>query len=126
MKLPLICVDGYDVNVYATEEEAALDLEPIDIRNGEYRFFDAAGCVVDAYVHGGTEYNDDKKRWYIIKSLPNDGQIRFSKRLPEECQQAELTLLLKDFLKTCKRDADADDLDSLISEIVRFLKPTKK
>jgi hypothetical protein len=40
---PIFIVDGLDVGVFASLEEAVLQLEAVDVRNGEYSGYDATG-----------------------------------------------------------------------------------
>ncbi len=50
MKLPIILVDGNDVNVYLSEEELICDLEPIDVRNQTFLAYDSDGCSIKLLV----------------------------------------------------------------------------
>ena len=50
MMTPIIVIDGGDVEVYQTAESAALDMEAVDVLNGEYDIYDCEGTVLEAHA----------------------------------------------------------------------------
>lgn len=51
---PIIVIDGGDVGIFKTKEEAEMFLEPIDVENGEFIAYDSEGRLLDLYTV--TEY----------------------------------------------------------------------
>ena len=118
MKTPLICDDHGCIDVFPTIEDAALYLEPIDIQNGEYRFWDADGFVVDAYVSGKPKQEDIWDRLLsFLQFVPNTGTINFVLHSPLENQEVILTNLLKGYLSRQGITPSGTDLDELLSAI---------
>ena len=50
MKPPIIIHDNGDVEFYSSVQDAELDIEAVDVRNGVYRFFDSEGRELVAAV----------------------------------------------------------------------------
>jgi hypothetical protein len=51
MDLPVLAFcDGW-LKIYNSVEDAEVDLEPVDVANGEWEAFDATGHVLDLSVH---------------------------------------------------------------------------
>ncbi len=50
MKPPVIINENGDVSIYRSPEEAALGLEPIDVRHGEYVAYDSEGRILQLDV----------------------------------------------------------------------------
>ena len=50
MKTPIIVDEGGDVSIYQTVA-AALEMEAVDVLNGEYRVYDAEGTVLHVAAH---------------------------------------------------------------------------
>lgn len=50
IELPIIVEDHGDLNLHASVEEAELAVEAVDVRNEEFRFYDATGLVLHAEV----------------------------------------------------------------------------
>lgn len=48
---PIFVVEGSDVYMFMTREEAEEDLEAVDVDDGVYRVFDAIGAVMSARTH---------------------------------------------------------------------------
>ena len=51
---PVIVDEHGDIQLYANVEAAAADVEAIDVRNGEYEFFDSAGRVIEPTIDDAT------------------------------------------------------------------------
>jgi hypothetical protein len=51
---PIVCDDHGDIAIYAGVLQAADDVEAVDVRNGEYEFFDSHGARLTATVDGET------------------------------------------------------------------------
>lgn len=119
MKMPLICMEGPNcITLFSTLEEASIELEPIDIWNNEYTFFDADGYAVEAYVEGGTNPANESS---LSKFFPsNNGQIRFIQRIPLEKHEEELVKTLTQYLKNYCFEIQTKDLEILIGEILRI------
>lgn len=49
---PIFAVEGGDVYVFMTKEEAEAYLEAVDVNDGVYRVYDATGTGVTVRVHG--------------------------------------------------------------------------
>ncbi|MBK8466833.1 MAG: hypothetical protein IPL32_13470 [Chloracidobacterium sp.] len=47
MKLPIIIAEGLDVEFFYAINDAQIEMEPIDIRDGIYKVFDAGGQRLD-------------------------------------------------------------------------------
>ena len=43
---PIFIIDGEDVSIYKSVQDAAFHLEPIDVRNGEYVAYDSKGNLL--------------------------------------------------------------------------------
>jgi hypothetical protein len=117
MRLPLICDDNGDMTVFATLEEAAREIEAVDVQNGEYRFFDADGYAVDAYVVGATA---PRTPWFLtfLPSPHSNGFVRFRDKKPREACKEEVEEKMRCFLIRCGHGEHEHSLDSLI-QIVR-------
>lgn len=50
MRPPIIVDARGDVSIYESAEDAQRDLEAIDVRNGEYAFFDAEGSILRGVI----------------------------------------------------------------------------
>jgi hypothetical protein len=50
LTLPIVVEEHGDVEIYSSVEDAEAALEAIDVRKGEYRFFDASGLVLKGEV----------------------------------------------------------------------------
>lgn len=55
MKPPIIVDEHGDIEAYASLEEAALAMEPIDVSNGEYCIYDSTGDVLCAEFVSDTD-----------------------------------------------------------------------
>ena len=51
-KPPVFVIDGLDVGVFKSVEDAVLQLEPIDVNRGEYSAYDAEGRLLRLAVDG--------------------------------------------------------------------------
>lgn len=56
---PIIVLEGYDVEVFPSVQEAELYMEPIDVRNGEFECYDAGGRKLSVTV----ELKDHQGFW---------------------------------------------------------------
>ena len=50
MKPPIVVDEGGDAYVFETVEDAALSMEAVDVRNGEYMVYDCEGAVLRAHA----------------------------------------------------------------------------
>jgi len=50
---PVFVIDGLDIGVFASVEEAVLQLEPVDVKQGEYSAYDSEGRLLGLAVDGG-------------------------------------------------------------------------
>ena len=123
MKLPLICTEqGSIAGVFYSLEDAAGYLEPVDIYNNEYDFFDADGYVVEAYVVGGNQKQKHKFLFFEYWLINHySGEIRFRRKLPLELQRDELIKLLINSLRNQNQSVDTNNLDDLIKKFPFYL-----
>ena len=119
MKMPLFCVEGDDIRIFLTLEEASIELEPIDVWNNEYVFFDADGYGVEAYVVGGTNPADEPRLFGVLHVVSNNGHIRFKRRIPLERHQDEFVKLMIKYLKNHHIETSTNDMATLQNEILQ-------
>jgi len=92
MKPPIIIVDGHDVSIYDSVEEAQVQLEAIDVRNGEYRAYDAEGRLLAMDIVA------EKKR-VLLGLIPTDVElVRMSDGEAAPTHERELRKALIAFL----------------------------
>jgi len=87
---PIFIIDGLDVGVFASLDEALLQLESIDVKTGEYSSYDAEGRRIQLTVDG------DK----VIGHLA----------APTSTHAHELSAALREFLKAMG-ESNAEDAD---------------
>lgn len=102
MKYPIIVNENGDVEIFNDAHVAAAYLEPIDIKDNRYEFFDAHGYRVDA-------------------TIVSDGVIRFRRRDPPVFDACSLAEILRQFLSQCGYNVDTGELGELVSETRKIL-----
>jgi len=103
-KPPIFVIDGLDVGIFASIEDAVLQLEASDIKRGEYATYDAHGRLLELTVDGER----------ILAHL--------SEHEPDHAE--ELSEALREFLKAMGVSSAADpncDLPCLVRESSRFV-----
>ncbi len=93
LECPIIVDEHGDVSVYSGPDQAAAGIEPIDVRNGEYRFYDATGLVLQAEVFRSR--SDGRIRRLLI---PPTERIRVFAPAQRELRADELASTLRRFL----------------------------
>src|SRR5215510_8023151 len=81
---PIFIVDGLDVGVFESLDDAVLQLEAVDVENGEYSSYDAEGRSLRLMTHGDR----------VLAQL--------DEREPSHAD--ELSAVLRDFLKAAGID----------------------
>src|SRR6267142_492460 len=101
---PIFIVDGLDVGVFASVDDAVLQLEAVDVNNGEYSSYDAEGRSL---------------------RLTTDGERVIAQLAETEPSHAdELSTVLRDFLKAVGVDGVDDcscDLQCLVEISRKFI-----
>ena len=121
MKLPLVCIEGHDICVFQSLEDAALKLELVDIYNNEYEFFDAEGYVVEAYVVGCNQKRKCKFLFFETYYIDHySGEIKFRRKVPLELRRDELIRLLITSLNDRNQSIDTNNLDDLIKKFLFY------
>ena len=128
MRTPLICNNLGDIDVFLSLEDAAQYLEPIDIKNNEYTFFDADGYIVDAYIAISPESTKPSRLgvFSFLRLISNDGCIRFKRRRPLEQRRDDLTQMMRDYLIRNGQNTMGGDLELLLMEVLQFLHKHEK
>ncbi|MDD2231066.1 MAG: hypothetical protein PHY48_16885 [Candidatus Cloacimonetes bacterium] len=119
MKWPLICDDKGDIYVFSTMEDAISEIEPFDVKNEEYDFFDSDGFVVEAYLVG-EDCRPKSGLFRLLPTLQHEGFVRFRDKKPREYQKEELEKRLHQFLARCDQKVVNDSLDGLILQASNF------
>ena len=104
MKLPIIIAEGWDVILYDKIQDAELDLEPIDVKDGIYKGYDAEGRLLRISTDG------KKVRIFAVED--------------EHTHAKELEDFLRECLEKVSEKAVADqspDLASLLKACERFV-----
>lgn len=94
LKLPIVVEEHGDVSVYASVDEAEAAVEAIDVRNGEFRFYDANGLVLRAVVRTDTPPHGRLRR--LLAPAPE--RIELLVPEAEDRRPEELTEILRGFL----------------------------
>lgn len=121
MKMPLICDDHGDIDVYSTLEEAEHAMEADDIEGCE--FFDAEGFAVEAYVIGRLKHDTFLARFL---QLSNDGSVHFKRKHPLKLQKDILIQRLSCFLARCGNPTDSNDFENLLHQVSLTLGKNQK
>lgn len=110
MRFPVIVYENGDICLFSSKEAAAQALEPIDIRNGEYRIFDAKGSLINPSVieqkYGrnwieAVELSDDPNGEvceYELQNLLADFLVRAGLKDKEEVEVLDLSSTLEVFI----------------------------
>jgi len=94
LKFPIIVEEHGDVGVYANVEAAEAAVEAIDVRNNEFKFYDANGLVLRAEVR-----NDARPGGRLRRLLaPSPEQVKLSVPEVEDRRPNELSEILRGFL----------------------------
>lgn len=111
MQVPVIVYENGDICLFASKEAAARALEPIDIKHGEYRIFDANGMLITPRVIKRKYGNN----WIeAVELLASHG---------EQVPETELRSMLADFLVRANLKSKAEisslDFDSILEVFVK-------
>ena len=106
---PIFVIDGLDVGVFKSIEEAVLQLEPLDVDRGEYSAYDAQGRLLKLVVDGAR----------VTAQLAES----------EASHARELSALLREFLEAMGELNETDpecDLRYLVDASRRFIYSSPK
>jgi len=101
---PIFIIDGEDVGIFSSLDDALLQLEAIDVLHGEYTAYDADGNLLELSVDGER----------IVAKLPQS----------EPCRAEQLSTALRQFLDhmgVTRATDPACDLSCLVEESKKFL-----
>lgn len=91
---PIIVDENGDVTVFASLRDAEMYVEPVDIANGEYRFYDATGLVLSGEAH-----TKHPPHGPVRRLLPAPSQhVRILASTPTDRRPDELAEVLRSFL----------------------------
>lgn len=107
MKEPIIISDSGDVNIFETRQLAERYIEPIDVHNNEFSYYDSEGKILQAIVvkdSKGTEktvitdskeekFNESKLKQILIDFLEHLNYPR------PELEKMKLSLLIREGLR---------------------------
>lgn len=60
VKPPIVVIEGDDVGVYPSQGAMSRHVEPIDVRDGIFEFYDSEGCLLRAVI-------DDDQRVQLVR-----------------------------------------------------------
>ena len=103
LKLPIFVIEGGDVSVYLSVNEAEIDIEPIDAKSGGLMAYDAEGRLL----------RFETNHWRVSIGLAED----------EPGHAAELEAALREFLIAVEDSIGSDpacDLPCLVEECSRL------
>ena len=98
---PILVLEGQDVELYPSLAEAIQDLEGVDVADGAYRLFDAAGRRIVLRAEG-------VKRGRFLVAI---GTVHFERIEASAEGVAELRAALIEFLTTTSGRTDLGDAD---------------
>lgn len=111
MRTPIVVYENGDVSVFSSRETAERALEPIDIKNGEYKIFDASGTLITprvvkqkrgSYWIEAVELSDVNDRRMFedeLQSLLTDFLVRANLKSENEISSLDLSSTLKIFIE---------------------------
>jgi hypothetical protein len=119
VKAPIIVDNHGDLSVYGSLEKAIGDLEPVDVRNGEYIAYDSEGRLLNVVV-------ETSRPWkFSIFQGPRDERIGFIPTEDEPTHSDELRTKLIHFLKRVGEDENwalCASLEELVNRSVQRYK----
>jgi len=106
---PLIIAEGLDVGLYASIEEAELDLEGVDVEDGNYVGFDAVGRALNFCASG-------VRRGSILVDV-GAAHVTVAESVPGHAR--ELVFLLREYLQEIGQGIDSSNLEVLVAACKR-------
>lgn len=107
ISLPLLGVDGVDIQLFGSFRDAEECIEPIDVKSGDVLFFDARGAQLSVVVSTGRRYLFDVDREHPEGRAMLESTLRaYLARLPSRLYQSRTDA------------AEAESLSALITLFV--------
>jgi len=103
MQLPIVVSEHGDLMVFRNEQELSSYLEPIDVKNGEYRAYDAKGRLLALDVAA-----EEGRSWFLGRTVRE--RVRLQGGLGED-----RSLELKELIEGYLRKIDAIDASHELS-----------
>jgi hypothetical protein len=113
MQLPIIVSEHGDLMVFRNEQELSSYLEPIDVKNGEYRAYDAKGRLLSLDVAA-----EEERSWFLGRTVRE--RVRLQGGLGED-RSLELKEVIEGYLRKIdvidsSQDRSLDQLIELLTE----------
>lgn len=115
MRLPILAFCNGWLNVYRSVKDAAIDMEPTDVDNGEWEAFDASGQVLKLTVH--------KRRTRGLWSLFSRFEeiVLIAESTPQEDARERLrTLILQHIEKMTRDEQHTANIEPELAEQLLF------
>lgn len=119
MKLPIIIIEGHDIQIFDSLSDAELELEVADVAANVYQVYDGEGASLGLDVIT----NNSKKDWWQFWIPEKIELVKIRDKTHKDLQVEELTgkltKLCRDFSVKINDDAN---LEELISASQNFLR----
>ena len=119
MRPPIIVHARGDVSIYESVDEAQRDVEAVDVRNGEYEFYDSEGRVLRGVVV-------PRATWGLGKYLPPNEDVKLEPVSEPGAATEVLRSVLAGYLARVGaapiNPAASQSLDDLVATLLRFEK----
>lgn len=118
ISLPIVVVDnsGVDISIYPSIEDAELHLEPIDVKNGEYRAYDAAGRVLAL----GVVKKRIRRSWGLVNMGVEQVLVRQAEEKPTHCEELRAALIaFLDSVGIGVESSHPEGIDQLIQTVAQ-------
>lgn len=108
MKEPIIIYENGSMDIFESVKKAELKIEPIDVKNGEFIYYDSEARILQAFV-----VKDSRG---IERTVITDSE-------EEKINNSELEKILIDFLEYLdyqRQELEKMELSSLVRESLKF------